>query len=303
MPPILLQRGRVFGRLTVVQRTARPLEGLRSGRLWICRCACGNMKRATATDLLKCRVQSCGCLKREQIVARNKAGALHLVKGQRFGKLTVLGPSKKRLGGAIHWKCRCDCGTIRHVASHDLRKKSRSCGCTKLIATRMANTQHGHKTNYDTTLTYNAWRGMLDRCRHNTHYIELGITVCVRWERFENFVNDMGARPSRRHWLDRKNPWRNYSKRNCRWLAGAKANGRNRTNTVWVVYRGKRMALSELAERSGIPWLTLRSRLRRGMSPERATTTLPNLPQIRRWLRHPRMRRLLRAELACFGTR
>lgn len=51
--------------------------------------------------------------------------------GQRFGKLTVLASTEKRMdSGSVVWKCRCDCGNIAEVSARRLvRGKVRSCGC------------------------------------------------------------------------------------------------------------------------------------------------------------------------------
>jgi hypothetical protein len=57
---------------------------------------------------------------------------------------------------------------------------------------------------------YNSWRGMLQRCLDPKHesfryYGGKGIAVCERWRVFENFIADLGPRPSPRHTLERPN--------------------------------------------------------------------------------------------------
>lgn len=51
--------------------------------------------------------------------------------GQRFGMLTVLAPTEKRMDcGCVVWKCRCDCGNLAEVSARRLiRGKVKSCGC------------------------------------------------------------------------------------------------------------------------------------------------------------------------------
>ena len=56
--------------------------------------------------------------------------------GQRFGKLEVIefdGYKKDKKGNSkSYWICKCDCGTIKSIASIDLlRGKTSSCGCKK----------------------------------------------------------------------------------------------------------------------------------------------------------------------------
>lgn len=73
------------------------------------------------------------------------------------------------------------------------------------------------------TPEYRAWDNMIQRC-YNPGYIRSknykgrGIKVCDRWlESFDNFLEDMGERPSSNHSLDRINNDGNYEPRNCRW--------------------------------------------------------------------------------------
>jgi len=52
--------------------------------------------------------------------------------GHRFGRLTVIEPTKERKNGAVVWKCKCSCGNICFVSRANLEQGYvRSCGCLK----------------------------------------------------------------------------------------------------------------------------------------------------------------------------
>ncbi len=59
------------------------------------------------------------------------------------------------------------------------------------------------------------------------YYGGRGITVCKAWLKFENFLADMGRRPTPAHTLERKNANKNYTPSNCVW-ATREAQARNR---------------------------------------------------------------------------
>lgn len=54
--------GQVFGRWTVISFQERRNK---SRYLWVCRCACGNVKAVAANDLKNGMSKSCGCYRRE----------------------------------------------------------------------------------------------------------------------------------------------------------------------------------------------------------------------------------------------
>lgn len=57
-----------FGRLTVLRLTERRQSG---GVVWLCACECGNACMARGCDLKSGNTKSCGCLNREETVARS----------------------------------------------------------------------------------------------------------------------------------------------------------------------------------------------------------------------------------------
>lgn len=68
---------------------------------------------------------------------------------------------------------------------------------------------------------YNTWIRMRQRVLNTGHpryrdWGGRGITICARWDRFENFLADMGPRPSGMS-LDRANNMGDYKPSNCRW--------------------------------------------------------------------------------------
>lgn len=108
-----------------------------------------------------------------------------------------------------------------------------------------------------------------------------GITVCERWADFENFLADMGRKPSLGHSIDRIDNDGPYSPENCRWATKTEQM-RNRNSNRYLTHGGETLLMIEWAERLGCPSSVIHKRITRGWSVEKAVTTPPGAKWTRR---------------------
>jgi len=196
--------------------------------------------------------------------------------GKQFGRLTVTRRAENK-GRRAQWLCECICGKKITVASEVLISgHTRSCGCLKieLVAERGRSSRtHGMKK----TRLYNIWFSMRQRCSrpqkdNYKYYGGRGITVCERWNSFENFMHDMGNPPSDQHSIDRIDTNGNYEPSNCRW-ATMKEQQNNRRDNHILEYQGESMTISRWAEKIGVSQSLLIDRLSRGWTIEKTLST------------------------------
>lgn len=152
------------------------------------------------------------------------------LKGKRFGTLLVL----RRHGSDNHkkrtWFCRCDCGRTTISLGTNLVKPfrpTRSCRLCSYTRGGIKHRQHGGSG----TTEYVIWKNMRQRCTNPRtpafeYYGGRGIEICKRWNKFENFLADMGPRPAGLS-IERKNNSGNYEPSNCIW-ADKKTQAMNR---------------------------------------------------------------------------
>lgn len=156
--------------------------------------------------------------------------------GRVFGRLTVVGYAGK-VKGKTSWNCRCICGKGVVAKGNGLQQgDTRSCGCLHDDAARERLTTHGKCK----TAEYRSWCAMLSRCTDPnskvfSDYGGRGITVCERWREFENFLEDLGEKPTPNHSIDRVNNNGDYEPTNCRWATRTQQarNRRARKSKLW----------------------------------------------------------------------
>jgi hypothetical protein len=152
--------------------------------------------------------------------------------GQKFGFLTVFEIMPGTHVKKPKARCICDCGNETIVFTEHLRSgNTKSCGCWR----KAACLTHGHTRGQQKSATYRSWQCMIDRCTNNNYprwedYGGRGIGIeDPRWLQFENFLSDMGERPSGKT-LDRYENDRGYCKANCRWATRSEQQSNKRPN-------------------------------------------------------------------------
>lgn len=139
---------------------------------------------------------------------------------QPFGKLTALFHAWPNRRGPATWLCACDCGKLAFVTIHCLvRGYTRGCiDCDPpaILKWKIDRTAHGAAK----TPEYWAFKGARGRCTNpnNPCYHDYGGRgIEFRFTKFQDFLDEVGPRPSPKHSLDRINNDGHYEKGNLRW--------------------------------------------------------------------------------------
>ena len=204
---------------------------------------------------------------------------MHRLEDRRFERLTALTCVGKTNGGHRLWQCLCDCGTYCVVsANHLVTLHTRSCGCLHRDITRENSKRHiTHGRSLLNDSVYRAWHGMKSRCLNKAdagypNYGGRGIKVCERWRNsFENFLEDMGEKPSPQHSLDRIDVNGDYTPENCRW-ATRKEQANNKRTSAYLTLGERTQTVSQWAEELSMPRPTLEWRITAGWDSIKALT-------------------------------
>lgn len=201
-------------------------------------------------------------------------GRANNLSGMRFGKLIAIAATDERRDGKVMWICKCDCGNEKTTKSSLLKNgKVKSCGCIRPCDYhKKRHKKHGRLVGLNNRKhppEYTAWLMMKQRCcntkcRAYKNYGSRGIKVCDRWlNSFENFISDMGCRPSAKHSIDRTNNNLGYSPENCRWTT-QNVQCHNTRRSIRILIDGEIMTVGELAKKLHITKWAVYYRIKTG---------------------------------------
>jgi hypothetical protein len=188
------------------------------------------------------------------------------ITGKKYNGLTAIKFAKKcEKWNHAFWLFKCECGTkkilqkSKVICGHII-----SCGCGAKNKKKTGNPTH----NLSKTYMYILWKGMRQRCNNPNNpkypnYGGRGIKVCDRWNNFENYLLDMGNRPSPDYSIDRIDNNGNYEPNNCRWATKSEQ-ARNQRSNIKITLGNKTLCISEWAKINNLPESTIRARIIRG---------------------------------------
>lgn len=160
--------------------------------------------------------------------------------GEKHGKLTVV--SVLGVGGLVLVKC--ECGTSKEIGYNVIKRGiTVSCGCY-----HVGNLKHGLCSSAE----HRAWSNIKARCTKPVradykNYGGRGIKVCDRWfNSFENFIQDMGLKPSPNMTIERIDVNGDYCPENCTW-ASRKVQANTKRNNRKLTYKGITKNIGEWA--------------------------------------------------------
>jgi hypothetical protein len=161
--------------------------------------------------------------------------------GQKFNRLEIIGYAGRPKSRTL-WFCRCDCGKIVKVAGDNLKNaNSKSCGCYDI---ELKKSRHTHRESLSITgkaspeyTAYNLAKGRCNNPNLSNYHLYGGSGIKFRFSSFEEFLEEVGRKPSPKHSLDRKNNNGHYERGNVRW-ATPKEQSRNKHNTPNITIKG-----------------------------------------------------------------
>ncbi len=194
------------------------------------------------------------------------------IEGVPFGRLTPLGIVERDSHPRLYWLCRCVCGNFIKVAGDSLTTgNTSSCGCLRVEMTSERFTTH----NMSYSPEYKSFAQAKSRCQNpnDGSYFRYGDRgIKFRFESFDEFLTEVGRRPTPKHTIDRIDNDGHYEKGNVEW-ATRKEQARHRRTSHSITFNGETHVLAYWAEKLNIRQSAIIKRLKMGWTLEAALTT------------------------------
>lgn len=207
--------------------------------------------------------------------------------GKVFGLLTVIKQVEDRVSNSgrreAMWLCRCECGNYKTVRATSLRKgNTRSCGCYRSNKSKERMSELVSVHGLSNTRIYKTWRSMIDRCENPKNksyknYGARGIKVSEEWHDLECFIAWAKSHGYEEDLtIDRVDSSKGYNANNCRFVDRKVQNNNTRRNH-YLEFNGERLTMAQWAEKTGISYNAIKSRINKhGWDIERTLTTPTN---------------------------
>ena len=182
MPRRVDLSGKRFGLLTVDEFAGT----IKRTPYWFATCDCGIYALIRTQSLTDGITKSCGCLRKPELI------------GKQFGMLTITSFAGKR-GNQQLWTATCSCGNTVTATTNNFNSGDwMSCGCTRKQLKVDARTRNP---------AYYLYKRLIHSHSEVKDY----------WNDFDDFIRDVGERPTPRHRLSRKNENLNHGPLNTYW--------------------------------------------------------------------------------------
>jgi hypothetical protein len=176
------------------------------------------------------------------------------------------------------WRCQCVCGKETFVVTCSLtRGTTISCGCYNKEVVFQRCATHQESLNKRPSPELRAFQTAKGRCNNPTDHAFSnygGRGIEFRFNSFEEFLNELGRKPTPKHSIDRIDVNGHYEPGNVRWADDA-TQARNKRNVRTLTVDGITKLRCEWAEEYGIESDLIYERIRRGKWCIRCAVTLP----------------------------
>jgi hypothetical protein len=193
------------------------------------------------------------------------------VPGDKFGKMTIVGPGVSQNGRKFPVQCECGSRVLMANVTQLARWQTNNNGCMECRPKKPRLTAF---LNIGDDPTYRSWYAMKQRCTNpkNNHYKSYGgrgIKIHPSWMNYKHFLADMGPRPEGKT-LDRRDNNGNYEPGNCRWATDDEQFANTSRNIKVTVEGVEYRSHAKLCKAYGVCHSGFSKKIRAGLTPEQA---------------------------------